>query len=103
VGLPRLDHLAGAGGNAWPLAAEAADDVHGEGDPQLVVVAELGVAAERRAGSGAGGGVPGRVERQAVARAEPDEAVGTELRPGPRDGEVDVEEDGGGSQLTGQR
>jgi hypothetical protein len=38
-------------------------------------------------------GIAGRVERQAVPRAEALVALRTEIRAGPRQGEVDVEND----------
>ena len=76
------------------VAAHAPHDVLGEGDPDLLVVDELGVGAEILEGGEPRRLVPAGVEREPVHR--PDVAVGLrpELGPGPREREVDVEENG---------
>ena len=95
VVLPAPDDLDGARARAVGVAAHAPDDVLGERDPDLLVVDELGVRPQvlergepRRPRSDRG---------RARARAPPRRcryASGPELGPGPREREVDVEENG---------
>ena len=64
------------------LAAHPADDPLGEGEPELLVVAELRVTLERVDRGGAGLRVPRRVEVEPVALAQPPVALGPEIGPG---------------------
>ena len=91
--LPGPGHLdrevAGCGG----VAAHAADDALGEGEPELLVVAELRVTLECGDCGGAGLLVPRRVEVEPVALAQLPVSLGPEIGSRPREREVDVEED----------
>ena len=67
-------------------------DLLGEGDPDLLVVDELGVVldlVDRREPRLL---VASRVEREPVPLAEPPVPVGPQLGPGPKEREVDVEQ-----------
>ena len=74
------------------VAAHAADDVLGERDPDLLVVDELGVRAQILERGEPGGLVASRVEVEPVGGADPPVRLRPELRPGPREREIDVEE-----------
>ena len=78
----------GVADTAHPL-----DDPLGEQHPDLVVVVELGVTLELLERAAARLLVARDVERQAVAEPELPVAGGAEVRPGPREGEVNVEDD----------
>src|SRR5581483_11264376 len=91
--LPEGDHLDGALADAGPRSAHAADDVLGEGDPELVVVLELRVALEIRLRRVAGVVVAPRIEDELEPCAEPPVPLRPELGTGSNEREVDVEED----------
>ena len=76
------------------VAAHALDDALCEAHPDLLVVVELGVAMEVGERRPARVVVPGRVELEAVPRAEAAVALGPEVGARPGDREVDVEDDG---------
>ena len=90
--LPGPRHLDRALVGAVGVAAHAADDPLGEGDPDLLVVLELGMALDPLDRPLARLAVARRVELEAEALAQAAVALGAELRPGPGDREVDVEE-----------
>ena len=92
--LPAARDLDGAVVRGVSLATHPAHDPLGEAEPDLVVVLELGMAVEVDERCVAGRLIAGRIESQAVALAGADVAVRPELRPGPREREVHVEEDG---------
>ena len=94
VDLPAADDLDGAGARAVGSAAHATDDVLGERDPDLLVVLELGVHPQVGEGRDPRLLVALRVEAEPVRVPHPPVRIGPELRPGPREGEVDVEQDG---------
>ena len=75
-------------------AAHATDDVLGERDPDLLVVLELGVHAQVGERRDPRGLVALRVEAEPVRVPHPPVRLGPELRPGPGEGEIDVEQDG---------
>ena len=93
VPLPGARDLDGAGVRRVCVPAHAAHDPLGEAEPDLVVVLELGVAAEIDESGVAGRLVAARLEPEPVALAGADVALRPELRPRPREREVDVEED----------
>src|SRR2546423_7200645 len=92
--LPGLRHRDGAIVSRVGVAAHAADDPLCECDPDLLVVLELGVALDALDGPLARRRVARRVELQPEALTESLVPLRPELRPGPGDREVDVEEDG---------
>jgi hypothetical protein len=75
------------------MAAHATHDVLGEGDPDLLVVLEAGMGPEIGERGQAGVLVAIRVESEPVRLPYAPIGVRTELRPGAREREVDVEED----------
>ena len=91
--LPGPRHLDRALVGAVGVAAHAADDPLGEGDPDLLVVLELWVALDPLHRPLARLAVARGIELEAEALAQTAIALGTELRPRARDREVDVEED----------
>ena len=90
---------------ARTVAAHAFHDLLRERDPQLLVVDEVGVALEVRDRGPSRIVVALGLEAQAVASADPAVALRPELRPGPEQREVDVEQNGleHGSEDTGSR
>ena len=94
VPLPAARDLDGARVGRVGVAAHAAHDPLGEAEPDLVVVLELGMAAQVDQGGIASRLVAGGVEREPVALACAHVALRPELGPGPRKREVDVEENG---------
>src|SRR5690242_14674194 len=93
VPLPATCDLDGAGVRGVGVAAHAADDPLGEAEPDLIVVLELGVAAQLDESGVSGRLVAGRLQMKPVALAGDDVALRSELRPRSREREVDVEED----------
>ena len=85
-------HLDG-GGVGVAGAAHADDDPLGEQHPDLLVVVELGMPFHLGEGLDARLVVAGGVEVEAVAEPERAVAVGAEVRAGPGDREIDVEDD----------
>src|SRR5262249_56609278 len=83
---------AGVGGVR--VASHAPHDPLREAEPDLVVVLELGVAAEIDESGLARGLVARRVEAKLVALTCAHVSLGSELRPRPSEREVHVEEDG---------
>ncbi len=76
------------------VAAHAADDQLGEGEPHLLVMAELRMALDLCDRPGARLRVAVRVELEPVLATELDVPLGAEVRPRLGEGEVDVEEHG---------
>ena len=93
VPLPGARDLDRAGVRRVGVPAHAAHDPLGEAEPDLVVVLELGVAAEIDESGVAGRLVAARLQPEPVALAGADVALRPELRSRPREREVDVEED----------
>src|SRR5262249_42789582 len=93
VPLPATRDLDGAGVGRIGVAAHAADDPLREAKPDLVVVLQLGMAAEIDEGGVSGRLVASRLQMEPVALAGADVPRRPELGPGPREREVDVEED----------
>src|SRR6266550_720011 len=91
--LPAARDLHGAVIGRVGVAAHAADDALGEAEPDLVVVLELGMAAELDESRVAGGLVASGLEGEPMALAGADVPLRPELRSRPRQREVDVEED----------
>ncbi len=94
VNLPAPDDLDRARARALGVAAHAADDVLGERDPDLLVVHELGVHPQVGEGRDPRRLVASGIEAEAVRVPHALIRIGPELGPGPREREVDVEEDG---------
>ena len=90
--LPGARHLERALVRRVGVAAHAADDPLGEGNPDLLVVLELGMALDPLDRLLACLRVARRVELEPEPRAEPLVALRPKLRPGAGDREVDVEE-----------
>ena len=90
--LPGLRHRDSALVGRVRTAAHPADDPLRERDPDLLVVLELRVAPDALDGPLACLAVARRVELEAEALAQPLVALGTELRAGLCDREIDVEE-----------
>src|SRR4029078_10301953 len=91
--LPGARHLDGAFVGGVGVAAHAPNDPLGERDPDLLVVLELRVAADALDRLLAGCCVARGIEVEGEALAETAVPLRPELRPWPRDREVDVEED----------
>ena len=70
------------------------NDLLGEGDPDLLVVNEIAIVLQRLDGARTRAVIATRVQRQTVPLAEPSVALGTKLRPGPKEREIHVEENG---------
>ena len=83
-------HVAGSA----RVAAHPEHDLLGERDPDLLVVHELVVALERLDRSDARVRVAVRVEREPVPLPDAPVPLRPQLRPGPKQREVDVEQDG---------
>ena len=98
--LPAARDLHGAVVGRVGVAAHAADDALGEAEPDLVVVLELGMAAEIDERGVASGLVASGLEGEPVALAGADVPLRPELRSRPRQREVDVEEDRRGASLA---
>ena len=92
--LPLAHHVGRARPRAAGIAAHPEDDLLGERDPDLLVVHELVVALQRLDRAGASVRVPIGVEREPVPLPDAPVPLGPELRPGPKEREVDVEQDG---------
>ena len=93
MNLPAPHHVDRAGTAPRGVAAHPADDVLGEGDPDLLVVHELGVRpADPSSAASRAVLVARRVEVEPVRRADAPVRLRPELGPGPREREVDVEE-----------
>ena len=90
--LPEPGHLDREVARRVRVAAHPADDPLGEREPELLVVAQLGMPLERLDRGRARLGVARRVELEPVALAEPPVALGAEVRPRLGEREVDVEE-----------
>ena len=90
---------------ARAAATHALHDLLRERDPQLLVVDEVGVSLEVLDRGPSRIVVPLGLEAQAMAGADPAVALRPELRPGPEQREVDVEQNGleHGSEDTGSR
>ena len=90
--LPRSDHVGRALPGAVCVSAHAANDVLGERDPDLVVVHQLALAlqlGDRRRPSGV---VALGCEHEPVPLPHAAVSLRPELRPGSKEGEVDIEQ-----------
>jgi hypothetical protein len=94
VPLPLADHLGGAGAGTVAIASHPEDDLLRERDPDLLVVNELVVVLEGLDRPGARCRVEVGVEPQTVALADAAVPLGPQLRPRPKEREVDIEENG---------
>ncbi len=92
VSLPLAHHVGRALPGAFRVPTHAADDLLRERDPDLVVVHEPPFGLQFLDGSGACFLVARRVERQPVPLADAPIPLRPELRPRPKEGEIDVEE-----------
>src|SRR5215211_1785197 len=91
--LPRPHHFGGTGVGV-SVPAHSFDDPLREEDPDLLVVVELGVALQLGQRVPPSLVVPRGVELEREAPPEAAVALGTEIRPGLHEREVDVEDDG---------
>src|SRR5262249_18349649 len=94
VPLPLAHHVDGTVAAASGLPAHPDHDLLGEGDPDLLVVDELGMLLHDLDGAEPRLVVAVRVETEAVALAEPPVALGPEFRPWLEEREIDVEQNG---------
>ena len=92
VPLPLPHHVDRARACAGRVRAHAEHDLLGERDPDLLVVHEVALAAELLDRGRAGVGVAAGIEREPVPFPHAPVPLGPELRPGPEQREVDVEE-----------
>ena len=94
VPLPLAHHVSGALAGFPGIAAHPEDDLLRERDPDLLVVHELVVALERLDRSQPRVRVEAGLEREPVPLPHAPVPLRPQLRPGPKQGEVDVEQDG---------
>ena len=92
VPLPLAHHVGRALPGAFRVSTHATDDLLRERDPDLVVVHEAPFGLQLLDGSGACFLVTRRVEREPVTLADAPIPLRPELRPWPKEREIDVEE-----------
>ena len=93
VSLPLPHHVLGARARAGRVAAHAEDDLLGERDPDLLVVHEVALRLQLLDRGRARSLVAARLQVEPVPLPDAAVSLGAELRAGPEEREVDVEED----------
>ncbi len=91
--LPFAHHVRRARASPIRIASHSEDDLLRERDPDLLVVHELVVALQLLDGRGARGTVEIGLESETVPLPHAPVALRAELGPGPKEGEIDVEQD----------